>query len=344
MRTVEGSSFGLPESFVLLERPVPVPDAGQVRIRIEATALGYVDGLIIRGRYQLLPPLPYVPGGEIAGTVDAVGAGVTSVREGDRVATWQLGGGLAEWVVVNASDVDFVAPGLPLSTAAAMLVDYQTAHYAMFEQGKLKAGDTVLVLGSSGGVASVSVQLAVQAGAHVIAAASTEDKRNAALGLGAHSTVDYSRSDWRNALKELAPGGVDVVLDPVGGDAFDPAFRSLAKGGRYLVVGFAAGSIPTLPVNIALVKNAALLGVDIQYFLATQPERARRVRSALSSLVARGTLKAPNVIRFKLEQAQEALTATMVRARSGKVVVAPGPSGVNDDARDTLTNSRAHTS
>ena len=205
-----------------------------------------------------------------------------------------------------------------------MLVDYQTAHYALFEQGRVSAGDRILVLGASGGVASAAVQLAAQAGAHVIAAASTEDKRNAALSLGAHSAVDYSRPDWRDALKALAPGGaVDVVLDPVGGDMFEPAFRSLAKGGRYLVVGFAAGRIPALPVNLALVKNAVLLGVDIRHFLATQPQRARRVRSALCSLVAHGRLKGPSMIIFGLDQAQEALAATMLRGRMGKIVVVP---------------------
>ena len=324
MRVVEGSSFGLPESFVMLERPAPVPGAGEVRIRIEATALGYVDGLIIRGHYQLLPSLPYVPGGEIAGTVDAVGPGVTAVHEGDRVVTWQLGGGLAEWTVVSASDLDFVEPSLPLPVAAAMLVDYQTAHYALYEQGRVNAGDRVLVLGASGGVASAAVQLAVAAGAHVIAGASTEEKRNAALSLGARSAFDYTRSDWRESLKALAPGGaVDLVVDPVGGDTFEPAFRSLAKGGRYLVVGFAAGRIPALPVNLALVKSAVLFGVDIRHFLTTQPARARRVREALFSLVARGRLKEPSMVMFSLEQAQEALTATMLRGRGGKIVVVP---------------------
>ena len=324
MKIVVGASFGEPDSFVLSEQPTPVPGHGEVRIRIGATALGYVDGLIIRGRYQIRPSLPYVPGGEIAGTVDAVGAGVTSIRSGDHVVTWQIGGGLAEWIVVSASDVDVIEPSVPLPVAAAMIVDYQTAYYALFEQGKVAAGDTVLVLGASGGVASAAIQLAARAGANVIAAASTEDKRNTALSLGARSALDYSRPNWRDALKALAPGGVvDVVVDPVGGDMFEPAFRSLAKGGRYLVIGFASGRIPSLPVNLALVKNAVLLGVDIRHFLATQPERARRVRKALFSLVASGGLREPSVTMFNLGEAREALTATMLRERKGKVVVVP---------------------
>ena len=306
------------------EQPIPVPGHGEVRIRIGATALGYVDGLIIRGRYQIRPSLPYVPGGEIAGTVDAVGAGVTSIRSGERVATWQLGGGLAEWTVVSAADLDVVEPSLPLPVAAAMIVDYQTAYYALFEQGKVGAGDTVLVLGASGGVASAAIQLAARVGADVIAAASTEDKRNTALSLGARSALDYSRPNWRNSLKALVPGGVvDVVVDPVGGDMFEPAFRSLAKGGRYLVIGFASGTIPSLSVNLALVKNAVLLGVDIRHFLATQPERARRIRKSLFSLMACGELIQPSMTMFSLGQAQEAITATMFRERKGKVVVVP---------------------
>jgi NADPH:quinone reductase-like Zn-dependent oxidoreductase len=324
MRSVVGTSFGPPESFVISDRPAPVPGAGQVRIRIGATALGYVDGLIIRGQYQLRPALPYVPGGEIAGTVDGVGDGVTSANVGDPVVTWQLGGGLAEWIVVDAADVQVLDPSLPLAAAAAMLVDYQTAHYALFELGRLNAGETVLVLGASGGVASAAVQLAARAGATVIAAASTEDKRSAAVSLGAISAVDYSRQEWRADLKRLAPGGaVDLVLDPVGGDMFEPAFRSLAKAGRYLVVGFAGGRIPALPVNLALVKSAALLGVDVRYFLETQPQRARRVLNALFSQVARGALKQPSMTLFSLEQGQQALAATMVRGRQGKVVVVP---------------------
>jgi NADPH:quinone reductase len=326
MRSFVGTSYGPPHSFVLAEQPMPEPGVGQIRIRIEATALGYVDGLMMEGRYQIRPPLPYVPGGEIAGVVDAIGAKVTTPAVGERVVTWQLGGGLAEYVVVDAADVDSVPPELPLPIAAAMLIDYQTAHYALFDQGKVAAGDTVLVLGATGGVASAAVQMAARVGAYVIAAASTGDKRRAALGLGAHAAVDYTRSDWQEELKASAPAGaVDVVLDPVGGDSFQPAFRSLAKGGRYLVVGFAGGGIPSLPVNLALLKNAALFGVDIRYFLATRPERARRVRKSLFSMVMAGYLKEPVITTFLLEHAREALEATMLREKHGKVVVLPQP-------------------
>ncbi|WP_027799026.1 NADPH:quinone oxidoreductase family protein [Paraburkholderia dilworthii] len=324
MQSFSGRGFDL-DSYALIDEPLPEPENGQLRIRIEATALGFVDGLMMQGRYQVKPRLPYVPGGEIAGVVDAVGSGVTELLVGERVVTWQLGGGLAEYVVVDAADVDIVPGGLPMPIAAAMLVDYQTAHYALFDQGRLTAADTLLVLGAGGAVASAAIQLAVHAGARVIAAASSELKRKAACELGAVAAVDYTLPDWRDALKKVAPEGVDVVLDPVGANMLEPAFRSLCKGGRYLVIGFAGGAIPSLPVNLALLKNATLHGVDIRYFLANRPEQARRVRTALLSMVARGYLQPPASITFPLANAMDAVLATFDRARRGKIVVLPGP-------------------
>src|SRR3954471_15416020 len=180
MRKFIGSEYGTLDAFTLSEGEIPQPAEGEVRLKVEATALGFVDGLFALGRYQIRPPLPYVPGGEIAGTVDATGPGVDVVQVGDRVATWQLGGGLADYVTVEARAVDKIPAGLDATTAAAMLVDYQTAHYALFERGQLRPGETVLVLGAMGGVGSAAVQLAARAGAFVIAAASTERKREMA--------------------------------------------------------------------------------------------------------------------------------------------------------------------
>ncbi|MCO4878291.1 NADPH:quinone oxidoreductase family protein [Paraburkholderia caribensis] len=322
MRSFLGTAFEL-DSFAIVDRPVPEPGPGQLRIRIAAAALGFVDGLMIQGRYQIKPPLPYVPGGEIAGVVDAVGRDVTSHAVGQSVVTWQLGGGLAEHVVVDAVEVDTVPDELSLPMAAAMLVDFQTAHYALFDQGRLTAADTLLVLGAGGAVASAAIQLAVHTGARVIAAAASEQKRDAAYELGAMQTIDYSLPNWREALKKVAPEGVDVVLDPVGASMLEPAFRSLAKGGRYLVVGFAGGAIPSLPVNLALLKNATLHGVDIRYFLASRPKLARRVRNALFAMAARGDLQPPATITFALENARCAVEAIYERDRRGKVLVLP---------------------
>src|SRR3954454_19935606 len=250
MRKFIGSEYGALDAFTLSEGEIPQPAEGEVRLKVEATALGYVDGLIVLGRYQIRPPLPYVPCGEIAGTVDATGPGVDVVKVGDRVATWQLGGGLADYVTVEARAVDKIPAGLDSTTAAAMLVDYQTAHYALFERGQLRPGETVLVLGAAGGVGSAAVQLAARAGAFVIAAASTEQKRDLARQLGAAATIDSRAPALRTQLKAAAPqGSVDVIVDPVGGETFEAIFRSLAKEGRHLVLGFAGGSIPSLPAR-----------------------------------------------------------------------------------------------
>ncbi len=324
MRKFEGSSYDSLDSFALVEARVPVPAAGEIRIRIEATALGFVDGLIVQGRYQIKPPLPYVPGGEIAGVVDAIGPGVTDLSVGDRAVTWQLAGGLSDYVVVRAGDVDRVPDDLDLASAAAMLVDYQTAHYALFERAKVRSGETVLVLGAAGGVGSAAVQLAARAGAYVIAAASSEQKREFARRLGASATVDYGSEDVRSDIRAKAPGGaVDVVFDPVGGAVTEPMFRSLAKGGRHLVVGFAAGRIPALPTNLALLKDAALVGVDIRHFVTTRPDDARHARTSLFERVASGVLAKPRTMAFSLEHAGEALATTLRREKSGKVVVLP---------------------
>ncbi len=322
MRSYAVTSYQSLEACTWQEQATPDPGPGEIRIRIEAAALGFVDGLMVQGRYQIKPPLPYVPGGEIAGIVDALGAGVTTVALGDRVVTWQLGGGLADFTVVKAAEVERVGQGLDPVSAAAMLVDYQTSHYALFERGRLAAGDLLLVLGAAGGVGAAAVHLAVRAGAHVIAAASTEDKRQQALAAGARAAIDYRQPDWRDALKAVAPGGVvDLVFDPVGGDSFEPAFRSLAKDGRLLVVGFAGGRIPALPINLALLKSASLVGVEIRHFLASQPLRAARARRALFSMVEAGLLPPPRVATFALAHAGDAIAAALSRDKAGKVVV-----------------------
>jgi NADPH2:quinone reductase len=205
-----------------------------------------------------------------------------------------------------------------------MLVDYQTAHYALFERGLLRRGETVLVLGAAGGVGLAAVQLAARAGAYVIAAASTERKREMARQLGASATIDSSASDLRAHLKAVAPRGtVDVIVDPVGGEAFEAMFRSLAKDGRHLVVGFAGGSIPSLPANLPLLKSASLVGVTIRHFLASQPVKAQEVRMALFESVVSGTLRPPVVTTFPLDRAAEALAATIQRDKPGKIVVLP---------------------
>lgn len=324
MRSFVGTSFDSIESYSLQDVPAPQPAAGEVRIRIEATALGFVDGLKVQGRYQIKPSLPYVPGSEMAGFIDAVGPDVKAVRVGDKITTWKLGGGLAEQVIVNAGDVMVVNEDLSPSTIAAMYVDYITSYYALFECGKLRAADTVLVLGAASGVGAVAVQMAARAGAHVIAAVSTPEKGEIARRLGARSVVRYVDPNWREQLKAFAPRGVvDIVYDGVGGDVTEPAFRSLAPGGRHLVVGFAGGRIPSLPTNLALLKGAFLVGVDPNTFRLAEPERARRVQQSLYAMVAAGFLLPPPVVEFPLARSREALEALLSRDKRGKIVVLP---------------------
>ncbi|MGH1589005.1 NADPH:quinone oxidoreductase family protein [Methylobacterium phyllosphaerae] len=325
MQSFQGDIYGSLDAFRLIARTMPDPASNQVRLRVEATALGFVDGLLVEGRYQIKPPIPYVPGGEIAGVVDAVGAGVQHLTAGDRVITWQLGGGLAEYTVVAADEVEPIPANLRFESAAAMLVDYQTAQYALFERGQVKAGETVLVAGAAGGVGSAAVQLAARAGAYVIAATSTPEKRDRAIALGAQVVINSASDDIRAEIRAAAPRGVvDVVVDPVGGMTFEALFRSLAKEGRHLVIGFAGGSIPALPANLALLKSAALVGVDIRHFQTFRPQDARAARGALFAQVASGALAAPQIVPFRLAQAREALAATSHRERIGKIVVLPG--------------------
>ena len=322
MQSFEGNAFGSLDAFRLTAREVPEPSGGQVRIRVQATALGFVDGLLVQGRYQITPRLPYVPGGEIAGLVDAVGPDISSLSVGARVVTWQLGGGLSEYVVVAADQVEPIPPALDFIAAASMLVDYQTAHYALFERGQVRCGETILIAGAAGGVGSAAVQLAAKAGAHVLAVASTAEKRERALMLGAQAAINAGSEDIRAEIRNAAPKGVvDVVVDPVGGPTFEALFRSLAKEGRHLVVGFASGSIPALPANLPLLKSAALVGVDIRHFLAARPGEARAARTTLFQRVANRLLAAPQVVTFALEQADEAIAATLRRDKPGKVVV-----------------------
>lgn len=324
MRSFVGTSFDSIESYSLQDVPTPQPAAREVRIRTYATALGFVDGLKVQGRYQVKPSLPYVPGSEIAGVIDAIGPGVKDVKIGDKVTTWKLGGGLAEQVIVDASDVMVVNEDLSPSTIAAMFVDYVTSYYALFECGKLRAVDTVLVLGAASGVGAVAVQMAARAGAHVIAGVSTASKGEIARKLGARSAVNYIEPNWREELKAVAPGGVvDIVYDGVGGDVFEPAFRSLARGGRHLVVGFAGGKIPSLPSNLALIKGASLIGVNPANFRLAEPDRFKRVQQSLFAMVAAGFLLPPPIVEFPLARSREALEATLSRYKKGKIVVLP---------------------
>lgn len=316
--------LGSVADFRLEEVPAPRPGKGQLLVRVEATAIGYVDRLVMQGRYQVKPSTPFVPGGEIVGVIEAIGEEVSGFQPGQRVASWQFGGGLAEYVLLCAGRTVPVPAVLAPASAASFLLDYLTAHYGLFDRGGLTSGQTVLVTGASGGVGSAAVQLASASGATVIGLASGELKRATVASLGASLVIDYRNVEWRATLKRVHPSGVDRVFDPVGGALLEPCFRSLAKGGRHLVVGFAAGGdIASLPSNLTLLKSGELVGVDARYLWDSEPERVRSILGEVLDMVADDRLS-PLVWReFALEEAASAVAALDLPDRIGKVIVRP---------------------
>lgn len=274
------------------ELPTPEPQAGEVRIAIEAASLNFPDLLIVQGKYQVKPPLPFVPGAEFAGRVEAVGVGVKHLKVGDKVAAIGATGGFASHAIADASRVLLLPPGFTTTDGAAFAFTYGTSHHALIDRAQLKAGETVLVLGAAGGVGSAALQIAKAAGARVIAAASTDDKCALCSRLGADATLNYTTQDIRDTLKRLTDGkGPDVVYDPVGGDLAEPVFRSIAWRGRYLVVGFAGGGIPALPWNLALLKGASVVGVFWGDFVRREPQMSVQAMTQLAQWYASGSIK-----------------------------------------------------
>ena len=281
-----------PQALKWAQVPLPEPKAGELRVRIHAASLNFPDLLMIQGLYQIKPPLPFVPGCEFAGVVDALGEGVSGFKIGQPVASFGGLGGFAEQAVVDARMVMPLPPGFAMEDAAAFICTYGTSHHALLDRAALQAGETVLVLGAAGGVGTAAIQIAKAAGARVIAAASTDEKCAACKAIGADETINYASQDLREAIKALTAGkGVDVVYDAVGGDLAEPAFRSIAWRGRYLVVGFAAGAIPSLPLNLALLKGAALIGVFWGEFAKREPARNAKAMMELAAWYAEGKIK-----------------------------------------------------
>ncbi|MSQ76011.1 MAG: NADPH:quinone oxidoreductase family protein [Rhodoferax sp.] len=265
------------------ELPTPQPGAGEVLLKIHAASLNFPDLLIVQNKYQIKPALPFVPGSEYAGLVEAVGQGVSHLKIGQAVACLSGTGGFATHTLAPAALCMPLPPGFPLVDAAAFIMIYATSHHALLDRAQLKAGETVLVLGAAGGVGTSAIQIAKACGARVIAAASSADKCALCISIGADASINYSSENLREAVKTLTNGkGPDVIYDPVGGDYSEPAFRSIAWRGRYLVVGFAAGPIPSLPLNLALLKGASIVGV----FWGDFAKREARANSAMMSELA----------------------------------------------------------
>lgn len=321
MRAVVVREFGAPEGFAVEEVPTPEPGPGQVRIAVRAAGVSYVDVLVSRGGYQVKPPLPFTPGSEFAGVVDALGEGVDELKVGDRVAASGFGGVMAEKIVLPARAASRMPSKMSFEAGAVFRVSYGTAYHGLVQRGRLQAGETVLVLGAGGAVGAASVQVAKALGARVIASASTEAKRALAKEMGADETIQTGADDWRDQIKALTGGrGVDVVVDPVGGAFTEPAFRSLAWKGRHLVIGFTAGPA-RLPTNLPLLKGADLVGVDIRQFGLFEADLMAQNARDLDRLVEEGKL-APHIARtLPLERFAEAMNIVADGTEAGRVVI-----------------------
>jgi NADPH2:quinone reductase len=280
------------EALTWKELPTPAPQAGQVLIRIEAASLNFPDLLIVQNKYQMKPDLPFVPGSEYAGVIEAVGEGVTHLKVGQSVACLSGTGGFGTHTLAPAKLCMPLPAGFPAVDAAAFIMIYATSHHALMDRAGLKAGETVLILGAAGGVGTAAIQIAKAAGARVIAAASTDEKCALCKSLGADEIINYTTQNMREVLKTLTGGkGPDVIYDPVGGDFAEPAFRSIAWRGRYLVVGFAAGPIPALPFNLALLKGASIVGVFWGDFARREPQANAAMMAELATWYDQGKVK-----------------------------------------------------
>ena len=274
------------------ELPTPQPKAGEVLIKIKAASLNFPDLLIVQNKYQMKPPLPFVPGSEYAGVIQALGEGVTHLQVGQNVACLSGTGGFGTHTIAPAALCMPLPDGFSYVDAAAFIMIYATSWHALIDRARLLAGETVLVLGAAGGVGTAAIQIAKAAGARVIAAASTDEKCALCTSIGADATINYSNTNFREKIKALTGGkGPDVIYDPVGGDFAEPAFRSIAWRGRYLVVGFAAGPIPALPFNLALLKGASIVGVFWGDFSRREPKANAVMMAELATWYSQGKIK-----------------------------------------------------
>lgn len=323
MRAVLCKEWGPPETLVVEDIEMPEPGPGQVRIRVEAASVNFPDVLIIENKYQFKPDRPFSPGSDIAGVVTALGDGVTGFKIDDSVMGMLGWGGFAEEVLADVKALAPIPAGLAFDTAAAFPMVYGTSYHALIDRGALQAGETVLVLGAAGGVGLAAVEIAKAVGATVIAAASSDEKLAICKDHGADHLVNYAGGDFRADLKAVCPGGPDVIYDPVGGSMTEPAFRSIGWRGRHLVVGFAGGDIPNVPMNLPLLKNAALIGVFWGAFVAREREAFLGDMSTLMGWLAEGKISPRISQRYPLNDAPKAILALANRQATGKLIVEP---------------------
>jgi NADPH2:quinone reductase len=324
MRAVRCRQYGPPETLSIEDLPDLHPAAGELVIDVKAASVNFPDVLIIQNKYQFKPPLPFTPGAELAGIVREVGAGVTAFRPGMRVCAYTAQGGFAEQAVASESACVPLPDDVDLASAAAFTLAYGTSYHALADRGALKAGETLLVLGAAGGVGMAAIQIGKALGARVIAAASSPEKLAFCVEQGADATIDYAREDLRERIKALTGGnGPDVIFDPVGGQYAEPAFRSIAWRGRYLVVGFANGEIPKLPLNLTLLKGASIVGVFWGDHMKREAELGHEGFRTMVEWIKEGKL-APHVTRrYTLDETAQALDDMANRRVTGKVVIVP---------------------
>jgi len=322
MRAVVCTEYGSHENLTVAEVEDPVPGAGQVLVEVHAASLNFPDLLVIQGLYQFKPEPPFVPGAETAGVIASLGNGVEGLAVGQKVATVGVAGGFAELRVVDADSVIPLPDDADLQLAAATTMTYGTSYHALVQRAHLVPGETLLVLGASGGVGSAAVEIGKALGATVIAAASTDAKLAFCSDIGADHTINYTTEVLRTRVKELTGGlGADVIYDPVGGDLTESAFRAIAWEGRHLVLGFTAGAIPELPLNLALLKGASVVGVFWGAFTARDPRLAAENLTVISSMIANGELR-PRITKvFSLDQIVDAYDLLATRRAMGKIVI-----------------------
>lgn len=327
MKAVLCRAFGPVEDLKLEDVPSPAIGAGMLRIGIEACGINFFDGLAAQGQYQTKPPFPFSPGGEVAGVVTAIGDGVEGFAVGDRVMAFTGFGGYAEEIAVQASVATKIPEAMSFAEAAGFIIAYATSHHALKDRAALKPGETLLVLGAAGGVGLTAVEIGKAMGARVIAAASSDEKLALAASHGADELVNYADGELKDKVKALTGGrGVDVVYDPVGGKLAEAALRGMAPEGRFLVIGFASGDIPSIPLNQYLLRQVSAVGVFWGAFAKAQPERNAANITELLAWYGEGKLKPHISETYPLERFQEGLGRVMARQAKGKVVLTTGRS------------------
>lgn len=323
MRSVVCKEFAPIDQLVIEERPDPEPGPGKVVVAVRAAGVNFVDGLFVQGKYQIKPPLPFTPGGEVAGDVVAIGDGVTGLAPGSRVLAMPWLGGFASHVEVAAAGVVPIPGDLTYGQAAALVQSYGTMLFSLTRRMQVRAGEWVLVLGAGGGIGLAAIDVARHLGARVIAAASSPDKLAAATKAGAEATIAYATEDLKTRAREISGGGVDVVVDPVGGRFADAALRSLGWMGRYLVIGFAGGDIPRLPANQVLLNNRTIVGVDWGAWTMRDAAGNRDLLAELMDLAGTGVLSPVEPTAYPLDDVVRALTDLQDRKAVGKLVLMP---------------------